>query len=70
MAIASGNDLAFVTTYLGALWAGAVAVPLSPLLTAHGLRTLLSDAAPRVVFANQASRAAVACSAAASLEWS
>ena len=30
VAIASGNDLAFVATYLGALWAGAVAVPLNP----------------------------------------
>ncbi|MFM7617220.1 MAG: AMP-binding protein [Actinomycetes bacterium] len=30
VAIASGNDLAFVTTYLGALWAGAIAVPLNP----------------------------------------
>ena len=31
VAIASGNDVAFVGAYLGALWAGAVAVPLNPL---------------------------------------
>ncbi len=30
VAIASGNDLAFVVTYLGALWVGAIAVPLNP----------------------------------------
>jgi len=30
VAIASGNDLTFVAAYLGALWAGAVAVPLNP----------------------------------------
>jgi long-chain acyl-CoA synthetase len=31
VAIACHNDVAFVTAYLGALWAGAVAVPLNPL---------------------------------------
>jgi long-chain acyl-CoA synthetase len=31
VAVASHNDVAFVTAYLGALWAGAVAVPLNPL---------------------------------------
>ena len=30
VAIACHNDIAFVATYLGALWAGAVAVPLNP----------------------------------------
>ncbi len=30
VAIASGNDLAFIVTYLGALWVGAIAVPLNP----------------------------------------
>lgn len=30
VAIASGNDLAFIVTYLGALWIGAIAVPLNP----------------------------------------
>jgi long-chain acyl-CoA synthetase len=43
VAIASHNDLAFVTAYLGALWAGAVAVPLNPL-------------APSSVLAGQAER--------------
>jgi long-chain acyl-CoA synthetase len=37
VAIASHNDVAFVTTYLGALWAGAVAVPLDPLAPASVL---------------------------------
>ena len=31
VAIACHNDIGFVTAYLGALWAGAVAVPLNPL---------------------------------------
>jgi long-chain acyl-CoA synthetase len=31
VAIASHNDVEFVTAYLGALWVGAVAVPLNPL---------------------------------------
>jgi long-chain acyl-CoA synthetase len=31
LAIACHNDITFVATYLGALWAGAVAVPLNPL---------------------------------------
>ncbi len=34
VAIAGHNDIAFVTAYLGALWAGAVAVPLNPLAPA------------------------------------
>jgi long-chain acyl-CoA synthetase len=34
VAIASHNDVAFVTAYLGALWAGAIAVPLNPLAPA------------------------------------
>ena len=37
VAIASHNDVAFVTAYLGALWAGAVAVPLNPLAPASVL---------------------------------
>ncbi len=31
VAIVCHNDIGFVTSYLGALWAGAVAVPLNPL---------------------------------------
>jgi long-chain acyl-CoA synthetase len=34
VAIACNNDVEFVTSYLGALWAGAVAVPLNPLAPA------------------------------------
>ncbi len=43
VAIACYNDVGFVTTYLGTLWAGAVAVPLNPL-------------APQSVLAGQAAR--------------
>jgi long-chain acyl-CoA synthetase len=37
VAIACHNDVTFVTAYLGALWAGAVAVPLNPLAPASVL---------------------------------
>ncbi len=37
VAIACHNDVAFVAAYLGALWAGAVAVPLNPLAPASVL---------------------------------
>ncbi len=37
VAIACHNDVAFVSAYLGALWAGAVAVPLNPLAPASVL---------------------------------
>lgn len=37
VAIACHNDVGFVTAYLGALWAGAVAVPLNPLAPASVL---------------------------------
>lgn len=37
VAIAAHNDIGFVTSYLAALWAGAVAVPLNPLAPAKVL---------------------------------
>jgi long-chain acyl-CoA synthetase len=44
VAIAAHNDVGFVTAYLAALWAGAVAVPLNPLAPA----TVLAAQAARV----------------------
>lgn len=46
------NCLELLDCYWACAMIGAVMVPLSPLLTAHGLRSLLSDAAPRVVLAD------------------
>jgi len=43
------NSLELLATYWACAKIGAVAVPLSPLLTASGLASLLADAAPRVI---------------------
>jgi len=44
-----GNSLELLATYWSCAKLGAVAVPLSPLLTATGLVALLADAQPRVI---------------------
>jgi acyl-CoA synthetase (AMP-forming)/AMP-acid ligase II len=46
------NSLELLATYWSCAKLGAVAVPLSPLLTATGLTSLLADAAPRIVLAS------------------
>jgi acyl-CoA synthetase (AMP-forming)/AMP-acid ligase II len=46
-----GNGLELLATYWACAKLGAAAVPLSPLLTASGLVSLLDDAPPRVVVA-------------------
>ena len=51
------NAVQLVTLYYACAKLGAVAVPLSTLLNAAGLRSLLVDAAPRVVIASAAQRA-------------
>ena len=43
------NSLELLATYWACAKLGAVAVPLSPLLTASGLSTLIDDASPRVI---------------------
>ena len=43
------NSLELLATYWACAKLGAVAVPLSPLLTATGLAALLADASPRVI---------------------
>ena len=43
------NSLELLATYWACAKLGAVAVPLSPLLTAPGLASLLADALPAVV---------------------
>jgi len=45
------NSLELLATYWACAKLGAAAVPLSPLLTATGLASLLADAQPRVVIA-------------------
>lgn len=45
------NCIELLDIYWACAKLGAVAVPLSPLLNAHGLQSLLQDAAPTVVFA-------------------
>src|SRR5512134_1242460 len=43
------NSLELLATYWACAKIGAAAVPLSPLLTATGLASLLADSAPRVI---------------------
>jgi len=57
VAIASGNDLAFVTTYLGALWAGAVAVPLNPQVPSPVIAEELARVEARVLVCGPAGAA-------------
>ncbi len=51
-----GNSLELLATYWACAKLGAVAVPLSPLLTATGLASLLTDAPPTVVLASSDQR--------------
>jgi len=53
------NCLELLDLYWACAAIGAVMVPLSPLLTAVGLRSLLADARPRLVFAAPATATAV-----------
>ena len=53
------NCLELLDCYWACAQIGAVMVPLSPLLTAHGLRSLLADAGPRVVLADAGTAAVV-----------
>ena len=46
------NSLELLATYWACAKLGAAAVPLSPLLTTSGLKSLLADATPRVVLAS------------------
>ncbi len=50
--IATGNRLEFVTTYLGALRAQAVAVPVNPKSTAGELARMIADSGARMVVAD------------------
>ncbi len=54
------NCLEMIDVYWACARMGAVAVPLSPLLMASGLRSLLADAAPAAVFHSAATAAATA----------
>lgn len=51
------NCLELIDIYWACARLGAVAVPLSPLLMASGLRTLIGDALPRAVFCSPATEA-------------
>ena len=50
--IAAGNRIEFVTTYLGALRAHAVAVPVNPRSTVDELTRMLADSGSKVVMAD------------------
>jgi len=52
-----GNGLELLATYWACAKLGAAIVPLSPLLTAAGLASLLADAAPRALLSSTAHRA-------------
>lgn len=54
------NCLELIDVYWACARIGAVAVPLSPLLMAPGLRTLLADAAPSVIVCSAATEAVTA----------
>ncbi len=49
--VASGNDEAFVTAYLGILHAGAIAVPLNPIAPPSELERQINAVAPRLALA-------------------
>ncbi len=51
------NSLELVATYWACAKLGAVVVPLSPLLTAPGLASLVADASPRVIIGSGDQRA-------------
>ncbi len=53
------NRLELLDAYWACAMIGAVMVPLSPLLMAHGLQSLLADAAPRVVLVDAKTEAEV-----------
>jgi len=53
------NSLELLATYWACAKLGAAAVPLSPLLTATGLASLLADASPKVVLASSDQRPAL-----------
>lgn len=59
------NCLELLDCYWACAMIGAVMVPLSPLLTAHGLRSLLADADPHVVLADPSTALAVGAACAA-----
>lgn len=52
------NCIELIDVYWACARIGAVAVPLSPLLMASGLRTLLADAAPAALFCSASTEAA------------
>jgi long-chain acyl-CoA synthetase len=60
-----GNGIGFCVAVLGALRAGAVAVPFGPIAVARELEVVFADCAPRVVVAPEADAAARTCAAAA-----
>ena len=49
------NSLELLATYWACAKLGAVVVPLSPLLTAPGLASLVTDASPRVIIGSERS---------------
>lgn len=56
VAIVTGNKLPFLTAHLGALFAGAVSLPLNPRLTRDELRYYLNDSEAHVVVADDEPR--------------
>jgi acyl-coenzyme A synthetase/AMP-(fatty) acid ligase len=50
--ITGADSIAWVTAWLGAVWAGAIAIGLNPRLRSEELGAILNEAAPRVCFAD------------------
>ncbi len=59
VALLAINSIEYVQAYLGALRAGAVVVPLSPMVPADALLGMLEDAAPRALFVSSGFRAVI-----------
>lgn len=60
VAIVTGNKLPFLAAHLGALFAGAVSLPLNPRLTTDELRYYLNDSGAHTVVADDEPQALVA----------
>src|SRR6185369_6148129 len=54
-----GNGIELIATYWACAKLGATIVPLSPLLTAAGVRSLMTDAPPAAVVSSSTHRAAL-----------
>ncbi len=67
VAIATAEKLPFVAAHLGAIYAGAISLPLNPRFTGEELRYFLQDSGARVAVVGDAQRPLVESLASASM---